>query len=291
MKSMTGYALIRKKTTNVQYEVSLRSVNGRFLEMRFHMPKELMHLESDFRKSMQASFRRGTVDIFIHRKTLSAKKFTLFFNSGLAEKYAEVFKKAARISKSTSALSAESLLRLPEVVTLENETAPDSKEDSTLKSLFNQAIKKCEVEREREGQALKNHLLSLIQKLEKECQQILHWRESANKEISAKYEARIKTRLEGREIDQSRLVQEIAILIEKSDINEEIQRLAEHVKNLKNLVQKKDCEGKKLDFYTQELLREVNTIGSKSQVANITTAVIEAKSMIEKLREQVQNIE
>ena len=157
--------------------------------------------------------------------------------------------------------------------------------------VFYAALKSCEKERVREGEAIKKHLLVLVSGLEKEVQKILSLRNEANQHLQEKYEAKIKSRLKTSEIDYQRLSQEIVIQLEKGDINEEIQRLGEHVANFRMLVRNPQSEGKKLDFYTQELLREVNTIGSKSQISDITQSVIEAKTLIEKLREQVQNVE
>src|SRR5690606_20882053 len=127
--------------------------------------------------------------------------------------------------------------------------------------------------------------------LEKQVKVISQMRESANAQLQERYETKVKARMKGTEIDPARLAQEIVIQLERADINEELSRLQEHIKNYRQLIQSKDAEGKKLDFYTQELLREVNTIGSKSQVAKITSAVVEAKTLIERLREQVQNVQ
>jgi len=120
-------------------------------------------------------------------------------------------------------------------------------------------------------------------------------RDEANKALLERFEAKVKSRLPkdvaAHQVDPQRISQEIVIQLEKADINEEIIRLTEHIKNFEKLVEQPVVEGKKLDFYTQELLREVNTIGSKSQVAGITEAVVDAKTLIERIREQVQNIE
>jgi uncharacterized protein (TIGR00255 family) len=131
--------------------------------------------------------------------------------------------------------------------------------------------------------------------LQKHVTKISKLRDDANKFLQEKFEAKIKARLPkdvaGHSVDPLRISQEIVIQLEKADINEELIRLTEHLKNFEKLIESAVVEGKKLDFYTQELLREVNTIGSKSQVAGITESVVEAKTLIERIREQVQNIE
>ena len=143
----------------------------------------------------------------------------------------------------------------------------------------------------REGKSLQKDLGKLLVGLEKLVKVISQLREEANAQLQERYETKIKARLKGTEIDATRLTQEIVIQLERADINEELSRLQEHIKNYRQLIMSMDAEGKKLDFYTQELLREVNTIGSKSQVAKITSAVVEAKTLIERLREQVQNVQ
>ncbi|MBO9666417.1 MAG: DUF1732 domain-containing protein, partial [Bdellovibrio sp.] len=159
------------------------------------------------------------------------------------------------------------------------------------KKAFADACNNCNKERVREGKALRKDLEKLLSSLDKQIKVISDLRNEANSQLQEKYETKIRARLKGNDIDPSRLSQEIVIQLEKADINEELSRLSEHIKNYRQLVGSQQAEGKKLDFYTQELLREVNTIGSKSQVAKITQSVVEAKTLIERLREQVQNVQ
>jgi uncharacterized protein (TIGR00255 family) len=166
---------------------------------------------------------------------------------------------------------------------------------SILKKVFDAALKKFDSERLREGLALKKDLQKNLKELQKHISKILKLRDEVNKALLERFESKVKSRLPkevaGHQMDPQRISQEIVIQLEKADINEEIIRLTEHIKNFEKLVELPVVEGKKLDFYTQELLREVNTIGSKSQVAGITESVVDAKTIIERIREQVQNIE
>jgi uncharacterized protein (TIGR00255 family) len=291
MKSMTGFASLRKKQKKSSIEIVIRSVNGRFLEPRFHIPREVLHLEGDLRRLVQKYFQRGTLDVFIHRKILGSKSGVLNLDEGLLEDYLDIHKKLCAKMKVKTQATADFVIKLPEVVKFESTTALTSAEEKELLALFEACLKACGVERAREGLALQKHVLSLIKTLEDQLREMVLLRSQANEEIGKRFDQKLKLRLEGRDLDPQRLSQEIAILLEKSDINEEIQRLTEHLKHLKSWTLSSAVEGKKMDFYVQELLREVNTIGSKSQVAKLTTTVIEAKSIIEKLREQVQNIE
>ena len=160
-----------------------------------------------------------------------------------------------------------------------------------LLSAMNKACETAEKERRREGKDLRHQLELILHQLEEQVDEIQGVREEANQNLLARFEQKIKSRLAAVEFDSGRLSQEVAIQIEKSDINEELSRLKEHIRNYGLLLGAGEAIGKKLDFYTQELLREVNTIGSKSSVSKLTQIVVHAKTLIERLREQVQNVE
>lgn len=288
---MTGYGTVQTHFKTIMIESSIRSVNGRFLEVRFHMPREYLFLENDLKKIISQSLSRGTVDVFISRKIVkskSTKKVEINFN--LAKEYKKSIALIANELKIKNDLSLEKIIELPEVLSIDDSIEVTKSEEQIIKKLFIAAVKKCDDERKREGFELAKHMQSILNDLQKQLKLILTFKEKANKLLQEKLETKIKQRFSS-EVDQQRMQQEIVYLIDKSDINEEVQRLQTHFENYKKLIQIDSSEGKKLDFYTQELLREVNTIGSKSQVAEITQAVVEAKTLIERLREQVQNIE
>lgn len=294
MKSMTGYGLFRGQTADVSIEVSIRSVNGRFLENRFHLPKAFYGYESELKKKLGELVKRGTVDVYISRKvkaqTVAGK---ININTKLAQEYLKSFRKLARDLQLKDEVRFEMITRQPDIIQFEEPENINVNEVQTLKRTFDAALKKLDVERVREGQALKKDLTKNIKDLQKLTAKISKLRDEANKALQEKYEAKIKARIpkDTANIDPQRIAQEIVIQLEKADINEEIVRLNEHLKNFEKLIELPIVEGKKLDFYTQELLREVNTIGSKSQVSGITESVVESKTLIERLREQVQNIE
>lgn len=292
MKSMTGFGTNRAQSADVTLEISVRSVNGRFLEPRFHLPREYMTFESELRKLLSDRLKRGTVDVFITRRVRSSgSKATLQVNRELARRYVQGYRALAKDLKLKEDLHLEVIARLPEVMKLEESSETDSKEKALVLKSFKAAVDACQTERQREGKALQRELEKMLSSLEKQVQGILALREDANRQLQEKFETRLAGRLKGGELDPQRLSQEIVLQLDKSDINEELQRLGEHIKNYRQILVSREAEGKKLDFYTQELLREVNTIGSKSQVARITQSVVEAKTIIERLREQVQNVE
>ncbi len=292
MKSMTGYGNARVQSKDVTVEVSIRSVNGRFLETRFHLPREFVAFEADLKKVLGASLLRGTVDVFVSRRVKNAGgKSKMTVNDALAKKYLAAYKHLSKELGVPFTVHLEAMARLPEIIKIEDSYELFVGEEKILKKAFTEACKNCDKERIREGKALRKDLEGLLVSLEKQVKTITSLREEANAQLQDKFEQKIRARLKGNEIDPTRLSQEIVIQLEKADINEELSRLSEHIKNYRQLVANQSAEGKKLDFYTQELLREVNTIGSKSQVAKITQAVVEAKTLIERLREQVQNVQ
>ncbi len=293
---MTGFGVARIQSNDLTIEVSIRAVNGRYLETRFHTPRLYYIFESELKKKLSGTIGRGTVDIYISRKIKSTGSSTkVVGNSKLANEYLKAFKKIASELKLTDAVRLEQIAKMPDVIQVEEIETIHLNEAGLIKKVFEAALKKIEIERVREGGALRKDLMKNLKELQKYMLKIAKLRDEANKTLQERFETRIKTRLakeiSNNTVDAQRISQEIVMQLEKADINEEITRLSEHLKNFEKLIEAQLVEGKKLDFYTQELLREVNTIGSKSQVSGITEAVVESKTLIERIREQVQNIE
>ena len=296
MKSMTGFGMARLQSAEVSIEVSIRAVNGRFLETRFHLPRNYFPLESDLKKKLSEYIKRGTVDVYISRKLKSPQAAgQVVINTPLAKEYLKSFKKLSKDLKLNEAVRFDLIMRQSDVIQFEENDSAHPTELGHLKKVFEGALKKIDAEKVREGLALKKDLSKNLKDLQKHVQKISKMRDEANKLLQEKFEAKIKSRLpkemQNQSVDPQRITQEIVIQLEKADINEELIRLAEHVKNFEKIIEMPQVEGKKLDFYTQELLREVNTIGSKSQIAGITESIVESKTLIERIREQVQNIE
>lgn len=296
MKSMTGFGNFRLQNNEVSIEVSIRAVNGRFLETRFHLPRGYFPYEADLKKKFSNLVLRGTVDVYITRKIKSnVSSGRVVVNSRLAHDYHKALKKLSHELRLNENIRLEQISKQPDVIQIEEVDSLSANEVTMLKKCFEGALKKFDTERVREGVALKKDLLRNLRELQKHVNRVTKLRDEANKLLMERFESKVKARLPkeaaAQGVDPQRISQEIVIQLEKADINEEITRLAEHIKNFDKLVEGSVVEGKKLDFYTQELLREVNTIGSKSQVADITEAVVDSKTMIERIREQVQNIE
>lgn len=290
MKSMTGYGSSLTRSRHLEIEVHVKSVNGRFLELRFHLPKEYAPFETDFRKIF-SKWSRGTVDIYVHRKPGSDFRLEgARLRTESARHWAKELRHLAKNIGVTADISLRDVLQMPAVLEHNDRASLRPGELKMVEAQVKQAALKADQFRAREGKMLRKETLGLLKNLEGCIDEMSKWREEAMKSSHQ----RLKSRLSGLEVenmDASRLALETALMIDKMDVHEEVVRLREHVKSCRTLAAGGDAKGKKLDFYCQELLREVNTIGSKSQLSSLTQAVVEAKSLIEKFREQVQNIE
>ena len=292
MKSMTGFGRVSHAPDQLEIDLSLKSENGRFLELRFHMPREYAAFESEFKKIVGRKIARGTVDVYINRRLgVATEAIDVQVRTPLAKKWLKAYKTLAKDLKLKGQPDLEMLARVPDVVKLEERTQVQEDEKEKLVELLEKAVQVCDQERLREGKSLQTELTRLLNQLGEKVKLMESVRTEANKELERKFKERLdRMGLEGT-VEPQRLAQEIVIQIDKTDIAEEIQRLREHLKAYIDLVEGKESNGKKMDFYAQELLREVNTIGSKSHVTSLTTAVIDAKSIVERIREQVQNAE
>lgn len=295
----------------IAIEVTIRSVNGRYLEPRFHLPREYLPFEGGLKKRLQLEFQRGTIDIFVVRKVALKRAHQIFIQEDLAVQYHGELLKLSRKLKMSDPPNLSMILNLPEVIQVDSQVAVTKQEETALFRIFDTSIKACMKERIREGEALRRELLNHLKLLQTQVGVISTFRLEINATLHERYLSKIRQKLEGLnlEVDGPRLLQEIVYQVDKSDIAEELSRLGEHLDNYQKILinsgspshslrgkkPKGQAEeapaGKKLDFYTQELLREMNTIGSKSQIIEVTQAVVESKTLIERLREQIQNVE
>lgn len=292
MKSMTGYGTSQINSKDLDLELSIKSVNGRFLDCRVHMPREYAPFELEIKKRVTQIFQRGTVDVYINRRILDkSKQMEVVVQKAVARKWLKAYRDLAQDLKLRGDLSLSSLAGLPEVMVVKENHGLLPNEKKILFQLLAKVVKSCEQERKREGTALKNELLRLLRELQKLVKKMQTQVKSQGDQLKKRLESRLLLSGLDAKVDPQRLAQEIAIQLDRSDITEELVRLAEHLGHFSRLIQSPQVQGKKLDFYTQELLREINTIGSKSQAAQLTETVVNAKALVEKLKEQVQNVE
>lgn len=292
MRSMTCYGYATQKTDFGLVEVSIKSVNGRFLEIRTNLPPEYLKYENEVKKRASKFLRRGSISVFINRKKDPLKSFAeVSVRKDLAKKWMKAFNDISKELHIKSTVSMDTISQIPSLFVVNEDVEVTSQEIKTLMSLLDKALQGCIKEKIREGEALQKEVFGYLDALEKNLRVI---RDHATKQIQVlKKQHSDKSKvLKGDDIaSDQRLAQEIVSQMDRMDISEEIFRFKEHLKSIKKLIASKDLIGKKLDFYTQELLREMNTIGSKSQMFKITQSVVDSKSIIERIREQSQNIE
>ncbi len=307
---MTGYGRSRKTSAaKSQTEAWVRSVNGRFLEIRVHLPREWAELEPEIRTLAQGVLSRGTVDLHVNRVRGLESVARVEIDERLAKEWTKALQKLAKATGSeTTTFPFDVIARAPDVIRVVNDVELTSGEKTKVLLTVKEALSALEIEKSREGQSIREELLSLLDQLDNAVAKVSRLATEAPDDLRS----RLKTRMDRLEssglqppgADDTRFHQEIAILIDRGDIREEIARLAAHLKVYRELTTgapkpksstKAASEtapiGKTLDFYAQELLREVNTVGSKSQTSELTRLVVEAKTLVEKIREQVQNVE
>ncbi len=288
---MTGYGARSLRIAGSEISVVVKSVNGRFLETRFHLPKEFFSLESQLKKKLSQTIRRGTVDVFVHRRGVSTAHIKL--NTIVAKKWLSAYKDLGRLMhiKDGEHQLFRQVASLPQVFEIRDQGEISQKEQAQFQNLFQSALQKCNEERQREGLAIKAHLKKLLKAIHGVIKKIEGLREKAQADHEQRLQERLKRSGLDSTVEPTRFAQELLLYLDKCDISEELERLKEHVQMCEKYLAAKEEQGKKLDFYTQELLREVNTIGSKANSALITEQVVQAKGYIEAMKEQVQNIE
>ncbi len=294
MKSMTGYGSVQWDDDNLGLVVTLKSVNGRFLDVRPHIPRHYQSFENEIKKTISSEIRRGTVDLYLQRKVSNVAVSDIVINEKMAKKWKAAYQKLGQsLTLKNSDVSVETLAALPEVISVEESLTVTDKEKKQVFRVLKEALKAIDKERVREGKALKAELESLLAELKQLIDQVRSLSGSMNQELKKKMQERLQTLDAEVNVDPQRVAQEVAVYLDKCDVREEVSRLEEHIAMFQRLVAEKKSGplGKKMDFYCQELLREVNTIGSKSSQAKLTQTVVNAKSIVEKLREQVQNVE
>ena len=289
--SMTGYGRAGAVLHGRDIKVELRSVNSRYLEYSSRLPRSCFFLEDKLKKLVAARVSRGKVELSLSIQNVTAADTVVSVNWGLAEGYRAALTSMVERMDLKNDVTVGMLARFPDVLT---QTAAPTDEDALwqdVESIANQAIDAFVTMRAAEGEKLKADVESRLQNVEALVGQIEQATEGRVKAYSDRLYARLRELLEDRNIEESRLVTEAAIFADKTAIDEETVRLHSHVAQYRQILELNEPIGRKLDFLTQELNRESNTIGSKCQDVAITRLVVELKSEIEKIREQIQNIE
>ena len=291
IKSMTGFGRCEKVTEEYKLSVEMKAVNHRYLDMSIKMPKKFNYFEAGIRNLLKNDIQRGKVDVFINYEDYTENKISLKYHSSLAAEYMEYFKKMEEQFGIANDIKVSVLSRMPEVLTMEE--VPDD-EDSMWKILsevVEEAADSFVESRVREGEHLKNDLLG---KLDYMLEQVAFIEERSPRvvaEYRMKLEEKVHELLESASIDEGRIATEVTIFADKICVDEETVRLRSHIEHTRKELLAGGSVGRKLDFIAQEMNREANTILSKANDLEISEHAIILKTEIEKVREQIQNIE
>lgn len=291
LKSMTGFG--RAEVSNDQYRLSVevKSVNSRFLDLSIKMPKKFNALEANIRNTVKEYISRGKVDLFITYESFSEKGKALRLDLPLAKEYLESMRTLVNALGVEDNVKVTNLASLPDVLVLSEESEDDDALWESLKSSLTGALERFSETRVMEGENLQKDLLGKLDEMEAIVNRI----DERSPEITATYEARLRAKvselLEGTGIDEARIVQEVTIYSDKICTDEERVRLHSHIKNMRTKLQNGGLVGRELDFVAQEMNREANTTLSKANDLIVSEDAIGLKTLIEKIREQIQNLE
>ena len=292
IKSMTGFGRCEVQDESRKFTVEMKSVNHRYLDANIRMPKKLNFFETAIRSLLKQSVQRGKVDIFITYEDLSEQQVSLKYNEVLAAEYLSYFEKMQEKFSLENDIRVSTLSRYPEVLTMEEQAVDEEELWKGLKKALDGAIRQFVETRTSEGEHLREDLIEKLDNMLK----LVGCIEERSPQIIAEYrdklETKVKELLADTQIEDSRIAAEVVIFADKICTEEEVVRLKSHIVHMKETLVSDDSGiGRKLDFIAQEMNREANTILSKANDLEISNIGIELKTEIEKVREQIQNIE
>lgn len=292
IKSMTGFGRCEVQEESLKFTVEMKSVNHRYLDANIRMPKKLNFFETAIRSLLKQSVQRGKVDIFITYEDLSEQQVSLKYNEVLAAEYLSYFEKMQEKFSLENDIRVSTLSRYPEVLTMEEQAVDEEELWKGLKKALDGAIRQFVETRTSEGEHLREDLIEKLDNMLK----LVGCIEERSPQIIAEYrdklETKVKELLADTQIEDSRIAAEVVIFADKICTDEEVVRLKSHIVHMKETLVSDDSGiGRKLDFIAQEMNREANTILSKANDLEISNIGIELKTEIEKVREQIQNIE
>ncbi len=291
MYSMTGYGKGEYREEGLELVVEVRSVNNRYFDLAVKCPRIFLSLEEHIRKAAKEKISRGHLDVFVSYTDRRPKEKEVFTDLEAARAYVEAAKALRREFPSLhDDLSLSFLLRLPEVVKTEETAGADETLVHALDEALKSALEALATMRREEGERLKADLVSRVQTISELREKIAARAPFVATEYAKKIAERVAEYVGGK-VDETRILTEAAIFADKCNIDEELTRLSSHIKEFYSIAESREPVGRKLDFLIQEFNRECNTICSKSNDKEVTAAALEMKNEIEKVREQVQNLE
>ena len=291
IKSMTGFGRCEIQKETRKFTVELKSVNHRYLDVNIRMPKKLNFFETAIRTLLKQYANRGKVDIFISYEDSSQQQMALKYNAALAAEYMQYFRQMSEEFQLENDIRVSSLSHCPEVLTMEEQTEDEEALWAGLQEALKGAFTQFVETRTKEGEHLKQDILHKLSGME----ELVHEIEIRSPKILAEYrtklEEKVKELLADTQIEESRIAAEVILFADKICTDEEVVRLKSHIVHMKHTLEESEGIGRKLDFIAQEMNREANTILSKANDLEVSNYAIGLKTEIEKVREQIQNIE
>lgn len=291
-KSMTSFGRARSSEENERiFSVEMKSVNHRYLDINIRMPKQMIALEERIRKVINSRLSRGKVDVFINLKNFKSDDVVAELNKDLAKSYFDCLEEIANSLNIPNDATATTISRFQDVITISQKEEDLEEVYTEITPLLKEALDNMIEMRMVEGEKLKEDILGKLLVIDETVDEVEKIADSVPRAYKEKLEERVKELTSNINIDEQRIAMEVAMFSDKATVDEEIIRLRSHIIQMRNTLKLKEPIGRKLDFIVQEMNRETNTIASKSSHIEMTNFVIEMKNIIEKIREQVQNIE
>ncbi len=291
IKSMTGYGGAKGSAEGLSVSIELKSVNNRYLDVSVKLPRTLLFAEEPIKAAVGRHISRGKVDVFVTVDASASDDMEVRVNEPLLRGYVEALNAAAEKYGLQNDLTLMSVCRLPDVLSTDRREIDNSALMSGLGEILEQALCEYDAMRLLEGEKLRDDVLSRLDEISRLTGIVEENAPKTVEEYRARLEQKLQEVLGSTNIDESRILTEAAIFADKIAVDEETVRLRSHLSQLRGLCEGDSPAGRKMDFLIQELNRESNTIGSKCQNADIAHVVVELKAEIEKIREQIQNVE
>ena len=288
---MTGFGTGRSRAGDEEISVEVRAVNHKHLEAKVRLPRELAALESSVLKAVRARCARGAVDVAVRRSTSTVSGAVPMVDAAMARAWREALRTVARAADIADTPTAAQIAGQPGVVRMEEPVADLALAEGALEKALAEALDALVAARVREGKALEADLSARLQRVATLASEVAELAPRTVEAYRARIQERVAELLKGAPVDEGRLVQEVALFAERTDVAEEATRLQAHLAAFRGFLTSSEPAGRKMDFLVQEMHREVNTTGSKSQSTEISTRIVELKAELERIREQVQNVE
>ena len=291
LKSMTGFGTGRSRAGDEELSVEVRAVNHKHLEVKVRLPRELAALEAAVVKAVRSRCARGAVDVAVRRSASTVTGAVPTVDAAMARAWREALRTVARAAELADTPTASQVAGQPGVVRMEEPVTDLALAEGALERALAEALDAMVAARVREGRALEADLSARLQRVATLAAEVAALAPRTVETYRARLQERVADLLKGAPVDEARLVQEVALFAERTDVAEEATRLQAHLAAFRSFLASSEPAGRKMDFLVQEMHREVNTTGSKSQSTDISTRIVELKAELERIREQVQNVE